>query len=77
MMAALLGRTAAHEPPDEDYRWIYGAGPCQQAAEVSVRGDKHTLFLAGAFEGGFIGRGLHGEVTHMDGVVPGRLQRIG
>ena len=49
----------------------------EEPAEVSARGDKHALFLAGAFEDGFIGRGLHGEVTHMDGVAPGRLQRIG
>ena len=73
----LLGSPSSDQPPDEDHRRIPVPRSCQKAAEVGIGGDQDAVLDTGPFEDRFIGCGLHAEVSNMDSVMPGRLQRVG
>jgi hypothetical protein len=40
-----------------------------------IGADQDLLVCPGAFEGRFVGRCLHAEVAHVDGVMPGGVQQ--
>ena len=75
----IVACSAALRPTSRRMRITDGCWPRpgEEAAEVGVGGDQDLPDGVGSLKDCFVGRRLHAEVAHVDGVMPGRLERVG